>query len=109
LGLILHELATNAVKHGSLGSPKGRVLFTWETRDPPSGERMLEMTWTERDGPKVKEPDKSGLGSSLIERGFLDGRVTRTFNPEGLICTIRVPLVGKAANGNARESGGQVP
>jgi two-component system, chemotaxis family, CheB/CheR fusion protein len=104
-GLILHELATNAVKHGSLRSPKGRVQLTWETRDPPSGERLLEMRWTERDGPPIKKPEKLGSGSSLIERGLLDGQITRRSDPEGLVCTIRVPLVGKAANGNGKEAG----
>jgi two-component system CheB/CheR fusion protein len=64
---------------------------------------MLEMRWTERDGPRIKKPEKLGSGSSLIERGLLDGQITRRFDPEGLVCTIRVPLVGKIPNGSGRE------
>ena len=66
LGLILHELATNASKYGALSVPTGSVSLVWRvggTGNPPS----LHITWRETGGPPVKPPTRRGFGSQLIE------------------------------------------
>lgn len=94
LVLVLHELATNAVKHGALKAAKGNVTLIWDIQVTHGGERVVMMTWTERGGPKVKTPEKRGTGSNLIECAIPGGDVKRDFKADGLVCTIAVPLNG---------------
>ncbi len=81
IGMALHELATNAGKHGALSDAKGRVTITWSLESSPAGEEMFLMTWAEQDGPPVSEPKRRGFGSTvigrLVEKG-LDGKVEFT-------------------------------
>jgi two-component sensor histidine kinase len=89
LGLGIHELATNAVKHGALSSPKGLVKVTWRTKDD-----ALELEWRELGGPAVSPPTRTGFGRVLLERGLnqeIASSVTMDFGPEGLRCTILIP------------------
>lgn len=64
LNMIIHELATNAMKHGALSVPAGRVEVSWQVG--PGGEG--ELTWRESTGPAVKAPERKGFGSRLRER-----------------------------------------
>ena len=82
MGLVLHELATNATKHGALSLPEGQVRLSWETRDLEGGVRVLELTWVERGGPPVNKSRKAGVGSRLIDHAVANARVTRDFRPE---------------------------
>jgi two-component system CheB/CheR fusion protein len=91
LGLVLHELATNAVKHGALSKDTGKVVFSWRLSSG-SGPPGLDMEWRESGGPPVEPEPAKGFGSRLIERGLANAKVTRAFNPEGLICRIELPL-----------------
>ncbi len=97
LGLALHELGTNAVKYGSWSNQDGRVEISWRTErvEPtagaPLGSRLI-LTWTERGGPRVVAPKRSGFGSVLIERGIPDARVERRFEPDGFVCVLDLPL-----------------
>jgi two-component sensor histidine kinase len=89
LGMALHELATNALKHGAW-SGGGRVDIAVTTT-----ETVLNFIWHESGGPPVPEPGKRGFGSRLLERGVaseVDGDVTLDFAPGGLICMIQAPL-----------------
>jgi PAS domain S-box-containing protein len=86
LGLLLHELGVNASKYGALSTPKGTIHLTW--RDDGAG--RLDLTWQERGGPSVQPPQRFGLGSTLMDRGT--AQCERRFEPDGLVCTIRVPL-----------------
>jgi two-component system CheB/CheR fusion protein len=96
-GLILHELATNAAKHGALSRPRGSVAIEWSvTRNEP---RILTVIWREQGGPPVQQPTASGFGSALIENGIPGASVKREFNPAGLICTIELPLTQAGENG----------
>ncbi len=97
LGLMLHELATNAAKYGALSLPGGQVRLNWETRDLEGGVRVLELTWTERGGPPVKQPKSLGA-SLLMDHAIADARVTRDFKPEGLVCAVSVPLSAAVPN-----------
>jgi two-component system, chemotaxis family, CheB/CheR fusion protein len=68
-GLVLHELATNAAKYGSLTERTGSVHVTWSLSQR-NGQRHIELEWKERGGPAPSEPDHRGLGSVLIENGI---------------------------------------
>jgi two-component system CheB/CheR fusion protein len=92
-GLLLHELATNALKHGSLRSAKGSVRLTW-TVSTHRGDSVLQVRWEEKDGAPITKPHHSGFGSFLIDHGLNEGSVTREFPSTGMICTIEVPLTG---------------
>jgi len=86
MALVLHELATNAVKYGALSCEPGRVLLGW-TFDP-STER-LRLTWAESGGPPVAPPTRRGFGSRLIERAIkseLQGQAAMTYDPAGFVC-----------------------
>jgi PAS domain S-box-containing protein len=95
LGLAMHELATNAVKYGSLSAPNGRVEVRW-TAD----EGLLRLTWRELDGPTVAPPTVAppitrGFGARLLEQGLseeLCGTVQLDFRPEGLVCVVEAAL-----------------
>jgi two-component sensor histidine kinase len=67
VAMVIHELATNAAKHGALSSPDGRVSVSWE-RTGTSAAVVLKITWNELGGPPTKAPVRRGYGSSLIRR-----------------------------------------
>jgi two-component sensor histidine kinase len=95
LGMLFHELATNAAKHGALSGGDGEVKVTWRV-EPTGDGRELIVDWREQGGPPVTPPARAGFGSRLIERslrGQLGGDAGLTFAPEGLRCRIRLPLV----------------
>jgi PAS domain S-box-containing protein len=64
--LVIHELATNAAKYGSLSSPAGRVLIAWRLLEN-DGQSILSFSWRECGGPRVTAPNARGFGSKLIE------------------------------------------
>lgn len=65
VGLVLHELGTNAVKHGALSQPEGTVEITWEI-EPAEDGRQLRLCWSETGGPAVTPPDREGFGTRLL-------------------------------------------
>jgi PAS domain S-box-containing protein len=88
--LVLHELATNAAKYGSLSTTNGRLLVSWEvTSQRP--EPTLLFSWLERDGPRVVAPTKSGFGSQLIAIAFTTTPHI-SFAERGFEFTVEVPL-----------------
>ncbi|MDP1632301.1 MAG: HWE histidine kinase domain-containing protein [Caulobacter sp.] len=90
LGMAFHELATNAVKHGALSTPGGCTRAGWEVESD-----TLTLRWSERGGPPVKEPASQGFGSRLLQQGLaaeLGGKVELRFHPEGLECTMKLPM-----------------
>jgi two-component system, chemotaxis family, CheB/CheR fusion protein len=89
-GLVLHELAVNAVKHGSLSSPSGSVDLNWSV-DLRNGGRVLLFIWKEQGG-AAAQPSTKGLGTSLIEHAIPNAAVRREFGSQGLTCTIELPL-----------------
>jgi two-component system, chemotaxis family, CheB/CheR fusion protein len=99
LGLVLHELATNAAKHGALSNHTGRVTATWTTGGR-NNHRALKFSWTEENGPAVRKPETRGFGSTLIDSAIPGAEVEREFRPDGFVCTTEVPL---PAPGSARE------
>jgi two-component system CheB/CheR fusion protein len=99
-GLVLHELATNAAKFGSLSRKRGTVSLSW-TCETQNHQPVLTVAWQEKGGPPVKRPSKPGFGSSLIEHGIPHATARREFRSTGLICTITLPLSENAQNGTA--------
>ncbi len=95
LGLLFHELATNAAKYGALSTPEGRVQVSWRL----DGRAPMTLDWREQGGPQVRAPERRGFGSRLIERslkGGLGGDAKLDFAPDGLCCHIELPLGGEA-------------
>jgi PAS domain S-box-containing protein len=98
LGLTLHELTTNAAKHGALASPSGSIEIGAQI-DTGSYGRRLSLTWRERGGPPIAATPRRGFGLTLIERGLayqLKGSVVLDFRREGLHCTVEFPLADRA-------------
>jgi two-component sensor histidine kinase len=94
LTLALHELGTNAIKHGALSEPDGAVNLFWKLIDGPPGPRFW-MQWVEHDGPPVTPPSGTGFGSRLIGKATaraLGGEADLDFNPGGLNWVLIAPL-----------------
>ena len=93
LGLVFHELATNAAKYGSLSVEAGRLHVHWELTDDDT--KIVQIGWGESGGPPVRSPRRLGFGSRLIEgsvKGRLGGTVDFEYAREGLRCRMRFPL-----------------
>ena len=92
LALALHELATNALRHGALSAPDGRVSVC--CGPDPAEEGAQRVVWAERDGPPIPAPpDRKGFGLRLLERGLAGqaGMEAETrFDPGGLRCALRL-------------------
>jgi len=98
LGMIFHELATNAAKYGALHTPDGRILIDWGLAD--QRDRKLKLSWREIGGPTVTAPERRGFGSRLIERNIrhdLAGEIELVYAADGLIAELTVPLDRTAA------------
>jgi two-component sensor histidine kinase/PAS domain-containing protein len=99
LGLAIHEMATNAVKYGSLSVPDGKVHVMWALTSggaPPS----LLVEWVESGGPTVRKPERQGFGTKLIQRGLaqqLGGEIKLDFAPAGVRCVITFPIATMVA------------
>ncbi|MHB2170135.1 sensor histidine kinase [Alsobacter sp. R-9] len=88
--MVLHELATNALKHGALTRPEGTISIEWTVAPATPGGASIDLVWTEAGGPPVVEPaPSSGFGSRLIARALGSaGRAALEFRPEGVVCRI---------------------
>ena len=94
LSAALHELAANAIKHGSLSRPKGQLDLRWSVNRTQRG-MTLTLDWVEKNGPPARRPRKTGFGARLIDlviQRQLNGEVTRSFSRKGLAVNLVVPL-----------------
>jgi two-component system CheB/CheR fusion protein len=98
-GLLLSELATNAMKYGALSKPGGRVRLRWEVIEGDRG-RRLRLVWTEEGGPPVRPPENTSFGSYLIDHGLPEAQVNRDFRTGGLMCTIELPVANASGVGS---------
>jgi PAS domain S-box-containing protein len=96
MSMILHELVTNAVKHGALSVPAGRIVLRWMLADREASAAEVALFWEESGLSGLKDPEqKSGFGSKLIEmstRQELGGRVEMVYRPQGIRYDFRFPL-----------------
>jgi PAS domain S-box-containing protein len=89
IGLALHELATNAGKHGALSTNTGRVDIDWGTEG-----NTFTVSWTEREGPLLSPPKRRGFGTIVMQEmaeSSLDGRVELDYAPAGLTWRLTCP------------------
>ncbi len=98
LALVVHELATNAARHGALSTAAGRVTIDWDRLASPAagGGTRLHLRWVEQGGPPIADAPAAGLGITLIRRaiGFdLDGTAAVSFHDEGLFAELSIPLI----------------
>lgn len=92
LSLLLHELATNAVKHGSLSIERGRVTLTWWI-DHAAPKPAVVLTWKETGGPPATKPAVEGMGSRIIRMGLAGtGESMLDYTSSGFIAEFRAPL-----------------
>lgn len=91
IALVVHELATNAAKYGSLSAPEGKV-----TIDIARDGDALTIVWTESGGPAIAAaPTRTGFGTHLAELSVgrqLGGSISRDWRAEGLQATIRLDV-----------------
>jgi len=106
IGMALHELATNAIKHGALSCEGGLVSLTWEVTQGPNGPSMV-LRWQESGGPEVVAPRHNGFGTTLIRdipaRSL--GETVLDYRPEGLLWELHCDAVALA--GGERAGGEQ--
>jgi two-component sensor histidine kinase len=92
IGMVLHELATNAAKYGALSLPDGRLQIAWRIEAPS----RLVLDWTERGGPPVAgAPARQGFGTQLLRRalaGLPGGEVATEWRAEGLAVRMALGL-----------------
>lgn len=92
VALLLHELTTNALKHGSLSVGAGSVNLVWRV-EGEGPDAILRMTWREAKGPAVIEPERKGFGSRLISAGLSgSGGVIVAYQSSGLMCEFSASL-----------------
>src|SRR4029079_18103238 len=93
MGMVLHELVTNAAKYGALSTQSGHVSVRWYRK--LNGSAQLILVWQESGGPRVEDPKKSGYGTGvgrkLIPYEF-GGTVDFSFAPEGVRCRLEMPF-----------------
>jgi PAS domain S-box-containing protein len=87
--LVLHELATNAIKYGALSNLEGRVHITWGTKGNGRDSQLI-FHWREQGGPPVVAPKRQGFGSTLLRGSFAN--VRSNFDTNGFSCEIEVPF-----------------
>ncbi len=89
LAMIVHELATNALKYGALSVPEGRVAIRWVAEYEDETVSIV-LDWTESGGPPVAPPQSKGFGSRLIQSGLRGrkGSVSIDYERSGLHCRI---------------------
>jgi len=95
VGMAVHELASNAVKHGALSVQAGHVAVSWRVLDENS-RRTLHLEWVERGGPPLATPGRNGFGSTLLQRVLpkqCDAEVELDFEKAGLRFRLTAPLV----------------
>ena len=94
LGMTIHELATNAYRHGALSLPNGCVTVTWSIL-PAKEKRILVCHWVESGGPAVSPPVRKGFGSMILTRVLsqqIGARVEATYPALGFKMSAEIPL-----------------
>ena len=94
IGMALHELVANAMRHGALSSGGGSVSFTWKVAEHAPSQTWLHMTWREWGGAPVTSPAQKGFGHLILERlapEGLGGAAVLSFAPEGVIWSCETP------------------
>lgn len=102
IGFALHELATNASKHGALSRPEGKVIVRWRHLEP---EGRLQLDWIESGGPPVQPPQRQGFGHLVLTElvpATLQGKAKLDFLPEGVHWHLDIPESGAVISAPAK-------
>lgn len=92
LGLAIHELATNAVKHGALSVPTGEILIHWSVDEK---EKVFQFHWSERNGPPFIPSERRGFGSAMLRSivpAACGGTADLVVGPTGMSWNLNAPL-----------------
>jgi two-component sensor histidine kinase len=95
IGLALHELVSNARRHGALSGPQGRVDLNWSVEGANGEGAKLAVTWRESGGSAVTPPETSGFGRAIFERQLrseIGAEASLNFAPNGAEASIALPL-----------------
>jgi two-component sensor histidine kinase len=95
LALIVHELTTNAAKHGALSSDNGRVRVTWALKGS-DGDARFHFLWQEKGGPPVKFPLSKGLGTTVLKTAISGDGVAPSFKYYGDIFSYQFNVAASA-------------
>ncbi|MDK1494172.1 HWE histidine kinase domain-containing protein [Sinorhizobium sp. 7-81] len=101
-GLALHELATNAAKHGAIGVAQGAVRLGWHLEEING--RRISLTWQEVDGPEIIPPKRTGFGTRLLEDVVaheLRGKAELLYERRGLQYRLEFPVDEKDDDGRS--------
>jgi two-component sensor histidine kinase len=93
MGMVIHELVTNAAKYGALSTQSGRVSVRWYRK--LNGSAKLVLVWQETGGPRVEAPRKPSYGTGVIRDLIpyeFGGTVDLAFAPEGARCRLEIPF-----------------
>ena len=104
LGLVLHELATNAAKYGALSTPEGSIAVHWHIDGQEPAARLV-LAWTESGGPPVVPPAREGFGIRFVKRSLqyeLEGSCDLDFRLSGVHAVIVFPLHSDQGKGQTR-------
>ena len=99
LALCLHELATNAIKYGSLSAPEGTVSFEWSLSHTEMVD--LRLCWQEAGGPTIVKPSRKGYGTRYLDAALASlfgAKPLLSFSPGGLRCEIVGPVSRLSCN-----------
>jgi PAS domain S-box-containing protein len=97
VGLALHELATNALKHGAWSVPLGKVEISWAFDAAAPDPGTLRLVWTERGGPRVAAPSRKGFGYTVLYElvpKSIGGSVDADFAEDGFRWSLSIPATG---------------
>ncbi|MCH2137080.1 MAG: sensor histidine kinase [Phycisphaerales bacterium] len=96
LGMVIHELLTNAMRHGALSSNQGSVTIGWtKPKQDAAGRRRLQLSWTESDGPQPRRDIMPGCGTGIITglvQSELAGTIDLRYPPSGAVHRIDIQL-----------------
>jgi two-component sensor histidine kinase len=105
IAMVLHELATNAAKHGALSAPDGTVEVRWSAGRRAGEDGLLRLRWTEAGGPSIAGPPaRRGFGTRVVDatvRSQLGGSVERSWQLSGIVIEIALPLTRVIAGTDA--------
>lgn len=105
MALMLHELGTNAIKHGALSTTRGTVAISWSVADS-----VLRLRWEERGAPSVRAPVKRGFGSTLIEHSTKGegGEALMSFGSDGVAWDLALPMREQPPIGPAKAASAEL-
>jgi two-component sensor histidine kinase len=104
IAMAIHELATNAAKHGALSDQNGHVNIDWDVLQKSGGDDRFTISWVEHGGPAVTAPARRGFGSRVIKEMAelsLDGDVEFDYAPSGLTWRLTCPMTKILADSTA--------